>query len=82
MLIQDELASALVGTLQHTGLQGSCPFTARDLGGALPSQDLGCLGKSRAGAALDALPGPRRGIVAGSKPQGTSRLRLSPEGAA
>lgn len=39
------------------------------------------LGKSKAGAALDALPGERRD-VAGSKLQGTFHLGLSPAGAA
>lgn len=40
------------------------------------------LRKIKTGAALDALPGQRRDIVAGSKLQDTFQLGLSPAGAA
>lgn len=43
MLVQDKLASALVDTPQHAGLQGCCLLTAQGLSNALPSQDLGAL---------------------------------------
>lgn len=74
MLVQDELASVLVDTPQHTGLQGCCPLSAGPEWCFVLSGFGSCLGKSKAGAALDTLPGLRRGVVAGSEPQGTSQL--------
>lgn len=43
VLVQDELASVLVGAPQHPGLQGCCPVMAWSLSSALPSQDLGAV---------------------------------------
>ena len=69
VLVRDELAS---DTPQYAGLPGCCLLTAWGLSGALPSQDLGAVWeRSKAGAALDALPGPRRGVVTGSELQTT-----------